>query len=218
MNRIAIILGIMLLSALMTFSLAQNTYTLRPSYLNLSYVHQNLKFAGADKVNSSFGAAFTIGHTYYICKNKPIANMIRFGLDATWLDLNYANYNFKDPMQEEKEKIHQLEIGMQVGPSVTITPVKNLNISAYFRFAPSFAALFMQEDKKVGRSYASFFVTGASVTYKIIGLGIEKRWGKCTYKGVNLEDGEDEETAYSLLPFSSAVKTNGLRIYLSFRF
>lgn len=47
--------------------------------------------------------------------------MIRFGIDATWIDLSYANYSreetYDDGYGTEIEKLtaHQAEIGMQVG-------------------------------------------------------------------------------------------------------
>ena len=72
--------------------------------------------------------------------------MIRFGLDATWFDLNYTNYkleyrwedNYDEEEEPETSNFHQAEIGMQVGPSVTVNPVGKLNVNAYFRFAPVF--------------------------------------------------------------------------------
>lgn len=72
--------------------------------------------------------------------------MIRFGLDATWFDLNYTNYkleyrwedNYDEEEEPETSNFHQAEIGMQVGPSVTVNPVGKLNVNAYFRFAPQF--------------------------------------------------------------------------------
>lgn len=93
--------------------------------------------------------------------------MIRFGLDATWFDLNYTNYkleyrwedNYDEEEEPETSNFHQAEIGMQVGPSVTVNPVGKLNVNAYFRFAPSFSALY-DDDTLLG-NYASYFVTGA---------------------------------------------------------
>lgn len=217
MKRFILAIGAILLSAVMFYSLAQKTHNLRPNYINLNYVHQTLKMSGLHNESSDLGVALTVGHTFYILKNKPIANMIRFGIDATWFDINYADYKFEytDPELDEmvSEKVHQLEVGMQVGPSITISPNKNLNISAYFRYAPTFSALFFKNADRAARNYASFFVTGASVSYKFIGLGIEKRWGKANYIGN--KTGEEEQEFY---PFRSNIKTDGLRVYLSLRF
>ena len=68
-------------------------------------------------------------------------------------------------------------------------------------------------------NYASFFVTGLSVSYGVIGLGIEKRWGKCRYK--EFGGGEDEygDYGYAEEPYDTPkLKTSGLRAYVNFRF
>jgi len=208
-------------------ALAQERNKFRPNYINFNYAFQNAKFNSIDKVSSNIGAALTVGHTYYILKSKPLGGVVRFGIDATWIDINYANYNLKlssipSPQAEfynisdlVEQKIHQLEIGMQVGPSITITPIENLNLSAYFRFAPSFSTSVrvIDEDTYVDRGYASFFVAGASVAYKMISLGVEQRWGKPKYKSINLSDVTPELTS-----FKTKVQTEAIRLYLSLRF
>ena len=101
---------------------AQEPEAWRPKYVNLSFVSQKLDFGEGEKLKSRFGAAFTTGRSYYLHK-KPVAGMIRFGIDATWIDLSYANYSreetYDDGYGTEIEKLtaHQAEIGMQVGPS-----------------------------------------------------------------------------------------------------
>ena len=71
---------------------AQEPEAWRPKYVNLSFVSQKLDFGEGEKLKSRFGAAFTTGRSYYLHK-KPVAGMIRFGIDATWIDLSYANYS-----------------------------------------------------------------------------------------------------------------------------
>ena len=87
---------------------------------------------------------------------------------------------------------------MQVGPSVTVNPVGKLNVNAYFRFAPSFSALY-DDDTLLG-NYASYFVTGGGISYGVIGLG----------SGDSEEDEQEPEPGKS--------KFNRMRVYLSFRF
>lgn len=41
----------------------------------------------------------------------------------------------------------QAEISVHVGPSVTFQPARKLAIQAYFRFAPTFATLYIGNDK-----------------------------------------------------------------------
>lgn len=153
MKRFVLSMGMLLLSAVMFFSSAQKTYSIPDKYVNLNYSSQDLTMSDLDKANGNMGGGLTIGHTFYIMKDKPVANMIRFGIDATWFDLNYAGYKMDYWSLEDdemiEEKIHQLEIGMQVGPSVTVSPIEGLNINAYFRFAPSFQGSFSRNRVRV---------------------------------------------------------------------
>ena len=212
---------------------AQKEPEARKKYINLSYVTQTLKpvdLAGfyEEDVNmkSKIGAAFTFGKTYYLHKN-PLAGIVRIGLDATFLDLNYGNYSIEyfdeggwgDGPEVYTSKIHQAEIGLHVGPSVTITPVSKLKVHAYFRYAPSFSAIYDVDGGSVAGNYATFFVSGASVSFGAIGIGAEARWGKGNYKEFGSGDsdsdyGDEEYTSSSKTKY----KTSGARIYLNFRF
>lgn len=66
----------------------------RKKYVNFSFTNMKMKQDGVSDLKSNYGAAFTVGRTFYLhyLHQKPIASMIRFGVDATWFDLNYANY------------------------------------------------------------------------------------------------------------------------------
>lgn len=185
---------------------------LRPAYLNLSYSIQHLDLGDGDKLDANYGAAFTVGRSFYLNKNKPLARMIRFGIDATWLDLNYANYSqtYQYEGHEETSQMHQAEIGMQVGPSIHIAPVRRLNAHLYFRYAPTFGAIYSEDT--FGGNYASFFVTGISVNYGAIGVGAERRWGSCKYKEFGGGDSEEGDSS------ASRLKTAGMRVYITFRF
>lgn len=222
-------LAFLLLSICFAVSLtAQSDTKLRPKYVNISYASQETKQNGVTSPTTKYGAGFTVGRTYYICKNKPILGMIRFGIDATWLDMNYGHYNYEEKYtynygeyEIEKYKIHQAEIGMQVGPSVTINPVSKLNVHAYFRYVPCFAGLYDGHDFR--GDYGSFFVTGATVSYGVIGLGIEKRWGESKYKAIGGSDDDEYDYGYDYdynygSKSSSKLKTSGFRAYVSFRF
>ncbi|MGL5014844.1 MAG: hypothetical protein ACRC6V_11215 [Bacteroidales bacterium] len=213
-----VFIAILSILTLSSFSIitAQDKYSLRPNYVNFNYALQDIKLKGSDKVSSDVAAALTVGHTFYLFKSRPLGGMVRFGIDATWIDVNYAYYDLSDGSTTSgSDRVHQLELGMQVGPSVTVTPVKGLNISAYFRFAPSFATRVAVDDdieeNYVGGAYASFFVTGASVSYKIIGLGVEKRWGNPNYKNINF-DIEGIRT-----PLPTTLNTDAIRLYLTIR-
>jgi hypothetical protein len=180
----------------------------RNTYLNIGYAFQQLK--GVDNgllLNSDLGAAFTIGHTYYLHKH-PIGNLLKIGLDVTFFDLNvadYTNYYSKRYNEsEESDRTLQTAIGMHIGPSATLLPpVKGLRGHLYFRYAPSFSAILCNEEFYA--SYAGFWVSGIAVSYKIISLGMEFRWTTADYS-----TGEDD--------FAEKWQTRATRYYLSFKF
>lgn len=215
---------IILLFALGFLIVAQATAQeskLRKKYRNLSFSTIEMKQGDAPSLKSNYGAAFTTGRTYFVHK-KPIAGMIRFGVDATWFDINYNNYKveyrYSDQGESKSEvsSFHQADIGVQVGPSITVNPISKLNVHGYFRYAPSFSALYDGDSFRGG--YASYFVGGGAVSYGVIGLGVEARFGGCNYK--TFGGGEDEDKGYDAEPTTTISKSkfSGMRVYLTFRF
>ncbi|MBB4035789.1 hypothetical protein GGR21_001684 [Dysgonomonas hofstadii] len=187
----------------------------RGTYLNFNYVSSKLKnTSDKSSLKNNYGAAITIGHTFYLHK-EPLWNMVRFGIDWTIFDLNFSQYfdTYFDDYEDDKVKIYQGEAGMHVGPSITVTPLNGLNISGYFRYAPSYAAIYDDYSENFSGTYGSFFVSGLSVSYKLISLGIENRWGSAKYKFDYEEDEYEEPTSYK-----QKLKTSGARFYLGFRF
>jgi len=184
-------------------------YKWRKNYINLGYVNTTMEQDGSLDLNSNFGATFSIGRTFFLHK-RPIGGVFRFGIDATWFDINYTNYKIKNITNEDTKnnEYQQGEISMNVGPSITIKTVGKLTIHGYFRYAPSFSGLY-NNDTFYG-NYATFFVGGASISYCAIGLGIESRFGDCKYKEIG---SSKEEVATN-----NKTKYNGWRAYLTFRF
>lgn len=200
-------------------------------YLNLSYVTQKTSYVDNSwgempEFKSDFGAALSYGRSFYLHK-KPLLGMIRFGIDATFIDLNYGNYSYEwyeeddwDDYYWEKYKIHQAEIGVQFGPSVTVTPIKGLNIHGWFRYAPSFALMYDAGTDGVSGAFGNFFVAGGSVSYRNIGVGVEARWGRGNYKefgGGEEEDDWDWDYDYGRSE-KNKLKTTGMRVFLTIRF
>lgn len=77
-------------------------------------------------------------------------------------DFDNNDYPLESYPDEQEDNInigrHQFEYAMQVGPSVTVNPIDHLKINAYFRYAPSFSGILI--DDEFSCNYASFFVTG----------------------------------------------------------
>ena len=136
----------------------------------------------------------------------------------TYIDPEYPEY-------PEKTTMHEVEIGLQVGPSINFNIHRNSELHAYFRYAPSFSGFYNGDEFQAG--FGNFFVGGASVSWKFIGAGIEARFGSSKYKQyLSLSDFgyDDYEDTYveerEEESGSDKVKTkfHGCRAYITFRF
>lgn len=197
----------------------------RAKYFNIGYVKQTLtdKVNGGD-IKSDFGISLSSGKTYYLHK-KPIAGMIKFGLDWTWMDINYAKstWNTIDSSTKEASSsaMHQAEIGMQFGASVTVNPIHHLKVSGYFRVTPSYSGLY--RDETFYNNYVTMWNAGCAIAWKLISVGAEWRWGQAKYKGLSIDDEmmNDDDASFDDVVKTTdrdKFKTSTLRLYVSFRF
>ena len=210
------------------------------NYINVSWVNQTLENKDNGlKWKSDFGVSLVKGTTYYLHPNA-LWGMVKFGIDWTQLDLNYAKLkeqfeiNPREQVSNEYLKEldvedlnlgkHQLEYSMHVGPSVTVNPINLLKIHAYFRYAPSFSAVICDNeygDTQFSGAFGNFFVTGAAVAYKFISLGVEYRWGSGKYKTYGYDASavtDDLDTDDIITSTKSKMNTSSTRIFVSFRF
>lgn len=212
----------------------------RSRYFHFGYLNQTLTHQDVPGLNwkSDFGFSIGAGRTFYLHK-KPLFNMLKFGLDATWFDLSYAKYGdaegwvklpsepvYPDEGYEEEEidlGVHQLELGMHVGPSITLNPVDHLKLSGYFHFIPSASVVIMNDEANV--NYVSNFAVGGAIAYKVISLGVESRWGKAKYNSFSIdEEGDDSDWEGDvdiddvLKSSKNRLKTKSIRFFLIFRY
>lgn len=225
----------------------------RAKYFNVAYVTQSLTQKDISGTwRADYGVALTSGRTYYLHK-KPLWGMVKFGLDWSYLDINFAKYvdkwgffsgegsggdiagdggNYYDPgdygtpgstdgYEGETEDMYQAEVGISIGPSVTVNPVDELKAALYFRVTPSFSMLYAADE--LSTSYGTFFSFGGSVAWKAISLGIEGRWGNVKYGSVldmgALDDIEDEDDISLAGDLEKAKwKVGSMRFYVSLRF
>lgn len=201
----------------------------RAKYVNLSFGLQSIKNDNK-KVNSDMAFALILGRTYYLHK-KPIAGMLKFGIDWNYIDLNFAKYPDLPSSTGASASadtdladlgIMQLEAGMGVGPSVTVNPASHLKACLYFHVTPSYSMIL--QNSELYNHYATFFNVGLTVAYKVISVGIEHRWcGKTNYNGVALsrldniydEDGNFNDPFES---FGTKMGTSTFRIFIGFRY
>lgn len=195
----------------------------RQRYINIAYTTQSLKDNDAGlKLESKFGISLVRGKTYYMHK-KPIAGLMKIGLDWTMIDLSYVKYkDFVDG--DRKLSSWQAEYSMHIGPSITINPVDYLMVNVYGRFVPTFSVLQCDNGNKSTKcNYIGYVLFGGAVSYKCISLGIETRFGKRKFENLidlnKLYDGDNEESAVDRIELSgSKIKINSTRFYVSFRF
>lgn len=200
----------------------------RAKYFNLGYVRQTLAdrtYGG--ELRSDLGASVSWGKTYYLHR-KPLFRMLKFGLDWSWMDINYAKFAMKE-FEEESYDIHQAEIGMQFGPSLTVNPVHHLKIGGYFRVTPSYSLLYM--DETVHHHYVTFCNAGCTLAWKVLSVGVEWRWGTAKYDGLKFDESafdEDDLTDGDSPSMGDVMdqmkvpdrkfRTSSVRFYLGFRF
>lgn len=179
----------------------------REKFINLSFTKATLSQDNVRNLKSNYGAGFSVGRTYFL--HKPICNMLRFGIDTTWLDINYTNYNIKHITFWETNTYHhhQGEISMHIGPSITLEPFKGFTLHGYFHYAPTFAAIYTGNNNAFYGNYASIWTTGSNVSYGVIGFGIEGRFGNLIYRPFKSADSD-----------SFRARLSGLRAYLTFKF
>lgn len=195
---------------------AQDVDILRRKYSQVSYgkntfIHNNWE------MKSDFAVNFTSGRTFYLHEDE-VAGLIRFAIDGTWTDFTYAKYT--RPLlvdgKNNNYKFHQVDYALNVGPSVHINPIDDVFVHTYFRYAPAYS-LFMG-DKQIYGNYATYFVTGLSVSYNFIALGFEGRFGNCDYNNIASAKRIEQFKPNEENVLNAKVKHRGWRVYLSFMF
>lgn len=192
----------------------------RKKYFSLGYSNQTLSPEYGNGFESKFGVSLVNGRNIFLHK-KPIAKMLKFAIDLG-SDINYAQYKDlegdydlpeSEPGYEDEEDMdfgmHHIDIGLHVGPSISINPVDHLKLSVYFRFVPSYSMLILNSE--LYQSFTPLFTYGGEISYKVIGIGIEGRSGNAKYTDMlaQIEGAESMKIKY---------KTSALRFYISFRF
>ena len=156
----------------------KDSYSVRggKNYVNIGLVTSSIKPGNRSTIRNYNGTAFTIGRTFFLT-GYDYTSVVRFGIDATWFDLNYTDYRIRHitEMGQNTYKTNQVDFALQAGPSVLINPIGKLCISCYSRLAPSYSLL--QSNNKYQTRYVTFIVNGVSLSYGWIGLGIENRYG-----------------------------------------
>lgn len=195
---------------------AGDTDVLRRKYSQVSIGRNTIKYDDW-KMKSDIALNYTNGRTFYLHEDE-IIDMIRFGIDGTFTDFTYAHYTRTLPLEGKKRdyKFNQFDYALNVGPSAHINPIDDVYVHTYFRYAPAYSLLF--GDKQVYGNYATYFLTGFSVSYNFISLGFEGRWGNCLYNNYISAKRLDKLKPNPENVLTERVKHRGWRFYVSLMF
>lgn len=151
------------------FNISYNSTTLTPD----QSIPTGVGGGVVPEFKSDWGVSLNIGRSYALHKS-PIANMLQFNFDFSYIDLNVnhfkqegdgnlydsrsiLNYDGKEyyytPWNLEK---YDLNYGMSVGPSISIAPFTSTNVSAlhhiklnaFFHVGYHVSLLYMLNDEK----------------------------------------------------------------------
>lgn len=164
------------------------------SFHNFGYSIQKVTLNGKHILDSTptlTGVGLTTGHSFY-AHRKPIGGMIRLGFDVVWFDFDYAMW--KERISKRKKWVNKFDIGMGLGPAIHLFPVDDLGIHAYFRFDPTVSVLAHncagdEEGKfELMAGFATYFSTGAIVSWRVFSIGGEFRFGGGKYRAIRIPD------------------------------
>ncbi len=216
----------------------------KTKYFNISYnttkmSSEDFPMPGFRGVNLEFknklGVGLQWGRTFNFHK-RPLGDIVYIGLDYTWMDLNFNQYNYDtisidnifNPEEHYLPWNHKkmtLDYGMSIGPSLTFypfTPIHSditdkIRFNFYFHVGYCASGTLIKDvhgsDGKTKEQFAwghgLYTSYGGSLTWNSIGIGYEWRDdSKLTYKAAKKDfDSGDMK-----------IKQKITRVYLQFRF
>ncbi len=207
----------------------------RAKYFRLTYNTQKLTEEDGIPMESEYAFSLQRGRACYLHK-QPIVGMIKFALDLDFVDLNYARFN-NDYQRSNGEYytygLHEAEVGMGIGAGVGVNPISQLKVNLHYNYVPSLSMAYDEYAEDFYWAYAGFNKFGFSVSYKVIELGMEWRYGSMKYDGLGdvLEDfvgdtvddytdghGQMDSWYDEDYDDNRKFKSEGIRFFLGFRF
>lgn len=208
------------------------------SPIRLGYTFQTLEYEDGAELEQKMGFNLSKNWSIYLHK-KPIADRIKFAIDLG-LSTNYVKYDesdeWKEAFRDEHEDIldgedvpelgiHQVDLGVAIGPSITVRPFGDWRLNAYFHVTPAGSILI--NDDEVSASFVPFLDYGIEASWRWLGVGVEMRQGKGKYKDMTSKIAEEfipDDVPGGIdeyMPESDEkikLKTKAIRVYLSIRF
>ena len=194
----------------------------RRKYWKIGITSPNLERTDGEEMKWKTNGSFFIqkGRTSYL-HSKPIAGMIKFGIDYGFLDFTYSKLELKEVAYSNESGtrasdgfddivsgdpdgdigiseltgidlgMHKIDYGLHVGPSVSVNPWNKLIATAYFHVMPTASSVIQNDNFSYG--FGCMMAAGVSVAYKAISLGVEGVWGKVKYTQTDFSGDEDED-------------------------
>lgn len=208
MRRFVILLLVALMTSTSLFA-QEKRDNWRRKYADFGFIHTTMSSPDIPNLTSNYGVSFGVGRVFYL-HHRPIFRHVRLGIDVTWLDMNYTNYQIMQLGYTSNNTIQyeQMELAAEIGPSVTIRPFGNINIHGYVKYTPTVSVLYA--NNTIYNAYTPIIIQGISVTRGNVGLGLESRVFMCDYD----EWGSTETRAYAI----DKVNYRGWKVYLTVAF
>ena len=197
----------------------------RKKYWKFGITQPNLERTDGEAMTWKTNGSFFVqqGRTAYL-HAKPIAGLIKIGIDYGFFDFTYtklklnnvgtsdqtgtrASDGFDDIVSGDPDGdigiseltgidlgMHKIDYGLHVGPSVSVNPWNKLIATAYFHVMPTASCVIQNDNFSYG--FGCMMAAGVSVAYKAISLGVEGVWGKVKYTQTDFSGDEDEDNDY----------------------
>ena len=197
----------------------------RRKYWKIGITSPNLERTDGEEMKWKTNGSFFIqkGRTSYL-HSKPIAGMIKFGIDYGFIDVTYSKLELKEVAYSNESGtrasdgfddivsgdpngdigiseltgidlgMHKIDYGLHVGPSISVNPWNKLIATAYFHVMPTASCVIQNDNFSYG--FGCMMAAGVSVAYKVISLGVEGVWGKVKYTQTDFSGDEDEDNDY----------------------
>lgn len=197
----------------------------RRKYWKIGITSPNLERTDGEEMKWKTKGSFFIqkGRTSYL-HSKPIAGMIKFGIDYGFIDVTYSKLELKEVAYSNESGtrasdgfddivsgdpdgdigiseltgidlgMHKIDYALHVGPSISVNPWNKLIATAYFHVMPTASSIIQNDNFSYG--FGCMMAAGVSVAYKAISLGVEGVWGKVKYTQTDFSGDEDEDNDY----------------------
>lgn len=221
-----------------------NTIWGKGRFLRLAYSVSETTDEFGPVEKGMYGFAITKGTSYRLHKN-PIAGMLKFSIDAVWIDAQFTK--FKTPYSDvdwtsqivppendsDDDELSDFNIGrmsmsfgMGIGPNVSVAPFSTTSIKAlqplratlYFLYSPTVQlyAKSQEGDVELSTAFCNMMNFGGYLTYRKISLGVEGRWGRGRFKPLDFSMLEDDGESMGTQKYTR--KFANTRIFLQIAF